>query len=627
MGKININPYNNSGTILGYVQQLNSFVNQPVNTNSDVIFNSLELQADALIRGNLVVEGSTTVLETQNLIVEDNLIVINSTETGAGVSGIDSGIEIERGSLPNYYFAFNETTDTFRIGEIGDTQAVATRENSPLSNGIMIWNNTDFILSSVNTIPIDITFNSSPSTSPTTGAIKASGIGITGNLNVRDKISLVNINGSLDIIPGTSSVLFSSSDLLVFNTNNIRVDSTKRLYFSNTLNYINFDGTDLNIVTSGNLNLQGNISITDTTNTIQSETGALVIGGSLGLGGNLNIFADTQDYTFTGSSGILKLKNNTNNLNCKLQLEPFDSVNNVDTEISLKNLSTELKIKYDSVLDRHIISNSETKAIDINEGQLYFNTNGALSSDTNIASISEFVGSLILAGGISVYNNTDATDITSGGSMTLAGGASIRKKLYVGDKLFINSNTPASGLNTGALQLLGGISSGENSYFDKNIIIKNFYFSPSSNYLTLNTPLNSYLKLSPLDSINKTTGLIIEPTNLITSEYSYDNSLDCFKIVSNKDIHIKDIDVFKINNSGNLSSTGIFTISNNTTSTSSTSGALIVSGGVGISENLNIGGDLNITNSVSVKDITITSTVPDYILTSFQTPDNRLLGV
>lgn len=114
MGKININPYNNSGTIVGYVQQLNSFVNQPVNTNSDVTFNSLELQTDAIIRGNLVVEGSTTVLETQNLIVEDNLIVINSTETGAGVSGINAGIEIERGTLTNYYFAFNEISDTCR---------------------------------------------------------------------------------------------------------------------------------------------------------------------------------------------------------------------------------------------------------------------------------------------------------------------------------------------------------------------------------------------------------------------------------------------------------------------------------------------------------------------------------
>ena len=132
-------------------------------------------------------------------------------------------------------------------------------------------------------------------------------------------------------------------------------------------------------------------------------------------------------------------------------------------------------------------------------------------------------------------------------------------------------------------------------------------------------------KRQPLDSVDKTTGLVIEPTGSISSQYSYDFSLDCFKILSNKDLHIKGIDVFKINTSGNLSSTGIFTISNVTSSTNTTSGALIISGGVGISENLNIGGQLNIIQGIVSSSLTISSTIPDYILTSFNTPDNLSL--
>ena len=51
---------------------------------------------------------------------------------------------------------------------------------------------------------------------------------------------------------------------------------------------------------------------------------------------------------------------------------------------------------------------------------------------------------------------------------------------------------------------------------------------------------------------------------------------------------------------------------------------MIISGGVGISENLNIGGQLNIIQGIVSSSLTISSTIPDYILTSFNTPDNRL---
>jgi hypothetical protein len=68
---------------------------------------------------------------------------LNYGEPGAGVTAGTSGIEIDRGSLPNYYFIFDETTDTFRIGELGDTQAVATREDYPIDTRVPWWNDTE----------------------------------------------------------------------------------------------------------------------------------------------------------------------------------------------------------------------------------------------------------------------------------------------------------------------------------------------------------------------------------------------------------------------------------------------------------------------------------------------------
>ena len=90
------------------------------------------------INGNLTVSGTT--ITADQLHIVDNIITINSGETGSGVTLRYSGIEIDRGVYPNYVFIFDENDDSFRIGETGDTQAVATREDNPISNAIAFWN-------------------------------------------------------------------------------------------------------------------------------------------------------------------------------------------------------------------------------------------------------------------------------------------------------------------------------------------------------------------------------------------------------------------------------------------------------------------------------------------------------
>jgi len=68
-----------------------------------------------LITGNLVVQGTQTTVEATNLDVNDNIITLNAGETGAGVTLTYSGIEIDRGTLPNASFVYDETTDTWLI--------------------------------------------------------------------------------------------------------------------------------------------------------------------------------------------------------------------------------------------------------------------------------------------------------------------------------------------------------------------------------------------------------------------------------------------------------------------------------------------------------------------------------
>lgn len=93
------------------------------------------------ITENLIVSGTTITENTLNVI--DRHITLNSGETWSGVTLNDSGVIIERGLLHDYYIGFYEDADLWRIGMIdipASMQAIATREDSPLSNGIAVWN-------------------------------------------------------------------------------------------------------------------------------------------------------------------------------------------------------------------------------------------------------------------------------------------------------------------------------------------------------------------------------------------------------------------------------------------------------------------------------------------------------
>lgn len=67
------------------------------------------------ITGNLEVQGTTTTINTADLTIEDNIILLNKGETGAGVTEGTSGLEIDRGSLDNAQFLWDESIDKFVI--------------------------------------------------------------------------------------------------------------------------------------------------------------------------------------------------------------------------------------------------------------------------------------------------------------------------------------------------------------------------------------------------------------------------------------------------------------------------------------------------------------------------------
>jgi hypothetical protein len=76
------------------------------------------------IPGNLTVSGDTTTLNTATLLVEDNLIVLNSNITGTPLT--NAGIEIERGDYTNASLYWDETANGWYVGTPGDSGSAAT---------------------------------------------------------------------------------------------------------------------------------------------------------------------------------------------------------------------------------------------------------------------------------------------------------------------------------------------------------------------------------------------------------------------------------------------------------------------------------------------------------------------
>jgi len=80
--------------------------------------------------GNLIVQGSQTIINTEEVNLADNIIRLNSTATGSASE--NAGIEIERGNDTNKTFIWNETSDKWTIGS--ETFVAGTFEGNLTGN-------------------------------------------------------------------------------------------------------------------------------------------------------------------------------------------------------------------------------------------------------------------------------------------------------------------------------------------------------------------------------------------------------------------------------------------------------------------------------------------------------------
>lgn len=269
------------------------------------------IAGDIVISGDLTVSGSTITKLSEEVLIEDAVIVLNSNEDGTPTE--NAGIEIERGTSTNKTFLWNETSDKWTLGS--ETLIAGTFEGNLTGNadtatslaasvnieidGAVIGNadfdgssdiiittsvnhnhDADYVNVSGDTMTGDLeleatapttndTSNATPNLTFTAKAKQSDGTAVTDSVNVyADYYSIANRFTRLYIddnvnIQGT---LLMNNDILVPSGVNIDIGSN-----SNRINHIYTNNLTIGTtLTAPNLNVSGSYKM-DNTDIINSN--------------------------------------------------------------------------------------------------------------------------------------------------------------------------------------------------------------------------------------------------------------------------------------------------------------------------------------------------------------------
>lgn len=639
----------NVNNSMGFLDQIIEWTNAGVNTYDDVLFNSVTTTTDVTIGGNLTVNGNTTVISTQIVEIEDNIIILNSEETGAGIALGSAGIEIERGSLPNFQAIFQESSGLYKIGEVGSLQAVATREDSPLDKGVIVYDELLGRFNSVTTLELPITFSAGVnSVSSTTGTVIVTGgggIGVTGDIYTDSRIFIkgntygnyFDANLSDELIansatnfvfqqPSTSEIKVPVDVYLTFDTSSTKIfnDGTD-LNIQNTVGDINFtteaDGsiripintylewdvnnrirynnTDIVLDSSGDFIINPPVTSTDTTPSVSGITGAIKISGGIGISNTTDSTSSTNGGTLTTDGGAAIRKT----------LFIGDRLEVGDQELTFTQVATQ-GVNFLSK-DRTLVTSSTD---DTTFNSFGVGTINLTTGTIDTASTVYIAGSPSVSGGGTLSNsyslwvdegdcrldgllkstNTTATSSSTTGAITTDGGIGI-------------SNTTAATSSSigGTITTAGGAGIAKNLIVGENInigdtgIIVTQVAGQGTNIRsrnrTINTISSTDLVVNSFEGASIITGATIG--SAATVYISDAPSIAGGSITNNYALWV---------NNGNCRLDGDVFFNSTTPSTSPSTGSLVLQGGLGINiatdaSNEDNGGSLTTAGGVAIK--------------------------
>lgn len=110
---------------------------------------------NATFKGDLIVEGQSFVTEAETVEIKDNILLLNKGEAGSGVTKGMAGLQIDRGTEPDFQILFVESDRRFKAGEEGNLQCLALRDDdgNMLDGMFTTWDSATHRLKTTNLIP------------------------------------------------------------------------------------------------------------------------------------------------------------------------------------------------------------------------------------------------------------------------------------------------------------------------------------------------------------------------------------------------------------------------------------------------------------------------------------------
>lgn len=235
------------------------------------------------IKGNVTQEGDTFISQAETVEINDNLLLINKGEVGAGVTKGIAGIEIDRGTLPNYQIVFDESDKRFKAGEVGNIWPLALRdEETNMVDGMFVtWDSTTKRLKTTNTVPS----NRKLFFTDTNSYLQLVSHDFSGTILVQT-LTYTNAKGSLFVSAGDSNL-------------NLDTDKTNFRFYKNLIVPSSIDaGTDMILKRNGTTKLTLKDTVAQFTVPVTATTFNRTSDGSEAL-----YHADIIDDLVTGGTG------------------------------------------------------------------------------------------------------------------------------------------------------------------------------------------------------------------------------------------------------------------------------------------------------------------------------------
>lgn len=358
----------NSGSVSGYSDSDNTDHLNSLGVLSGSTHSGNQTFSDNVtISGDLTVDGTTTSVNSTEVNIGDNMIVLNSDETGTPSQ--DAGIEIERGTSTNVKFQFKESTDRWQFTNDGSTFF-----NLPTSTSdVAEFGNLYYTDARVKT-KLNVEGVISGSSQVT---ITESQISDLSHYGDSDVVVVLNDN---TVISGSSQVVLNDADKTGFDTADVSEHSSN-LYYTDARvkTKLNTEGViSGSVVDASNLNGQNAAYYLNYNNFTNIPSGLVSSSYALSLTGSdaskYNV-SHGQQIRFTTSTGlVVSVNEGTNEITWSLN-EYIGSNSNFQDGVKDK-LNTEGVISGSSQITdltthKETVSGATSYQIDHNLGEQY----------------------------------------------------------------------------------------------------------------------------------------------------------------------------------------------------------------------------------------------------------------